>query len=125
MSGDGTARLTLPAQPEFVSVARLTLAGIAARLGFDVEQVEDIRIAVAEAMTLLLPEAHDGTRIELAANWTAARFEIEVGRDGGPRLELEDEDAQVAVMVLEALMDTATFDVAGAVQQVTLGKARG
>ncbi len=43
--------LTLPGKPEYVSVARLTVSGIASRMGFDVEAIEDIKLAVSEACT--------------------------------------------------------------------------
>ncbi|MBF7096421.1 ATP-binding protein [Alkalibacter mobilis] len=43
--------LTLPGVPEFVSVARLTLSGIANRMGFNVDAIEDLKVAVSEACT--------------------------------------------------------------------------
>lgn len=43
--------LVLPNKPDYVSVARLTASGIASRMGFDVETVEDIKLALAEACT--------------------------------------------------------------------------
>lgn len=43
--------LTLPGIPEFVSVARLTLSGIASRMGFPVDTIEDLKVAVSEACT--------------------------------------------------------------------------
>lgn len=43
--------LTLPGIPEFVSVARLTLSGIANKMGFTVDAIEDLKVAVSEACT--------------------------------------------------------------------------
>lgn len=43
--------LVLPGIPEFVSVARLTLSGIANRMGFNVDAIEDLKVAVSEACT--------------------------------------------------------------------------
>lgn len=42
--------LSIPAQSEWVRVARLTVAGVAARQGFSVEAVEDLKVAVSEAI---------------------------------------------------------------------------
>ncbi len=42
--------LSIPAQSEWVRVARLTVAGVAARQGFSVQAVEDIKVAVSEAI---------------------------------------------------------------------------
>jgi serine/threonine-protein kinase RsbW len=44
-----SVELTIPALPEFVGVARLTILGIASRMSFSFDQVEDIRLAVGEA----------------------------------------------------------------------------
>ncbi len=44
-------KLTIPNKPEYVGVVRLTTSAIACRLGFDIEEVEDIKVAVAEACT--------------------------------------------------------------------------
>ncbi len=40
--------LTMPATPQLLRVARLTAAGLAGRLGFSVDEIEDVKIAVDE-----------------------------------------------------------------------------
>lgn len=37
--------------PEFVSVIRLTTSGIATRMGFNLEDIEDLKVATSEACT--------------------------------------------------------------------------
>ena len=41
-------RLTLPTTPQLLRVARLTAAGLAGRLGFSFDEIEDVKIAVDE-----------------------------------------------------------------------------
>jgi serine/threonine-protein kinase RsbW len=41
-------RLEVPASPEFLRVARMMAAGVASRLGFTLEEVDDLRIAIDE-----------------------------------------------------------------------------
>jgi hypothetical protein len=41
-------RLAVPAKPEFLGLARVTAAGLASRLGFTYDQVEDLRLAIDE-----------------------------------------------------------------------------
>ena len=43
--------LTIPAMPEFVGVARLAVLGVASRMKFTYDEVEDLRLAVGEACT--------------------------------------------------------------------------
>ena len=47
-------RLEVPAQPEYGRLARVTVAGLAVRLGFSHTAVEDLRLALDEALILLL-----------------------------------------------------------------------
>ena len=42
-------KLSVPGKPEYVRVARMAAAAFASSLGFDIEAVEDIRLAVGEA----------------------------------------------------------------------------
>lgn len=44
-------KLSVPNKPEYVSVIRLTATGIANRMGFDIEDIEDIKVAISEACT--------------------------------------------------------------------------
>jgi serine/threonine-protein kinase RsbW len=54
-------RLTVPATPEFLRLARVTAAGLASRLGFTLDQVEDLRLAIDElCFTLTGPHGRDG-----------------------------------------------------------------
>jgi anti-sigma regulatory factor (Ser/Thr protein kinase) len=51
---DDEIRLTVPARPEFARVARVASGGLAARLGFGYEEIEEIRLALGEAWAVLL-----------------------------------------------------------------------
>ena len=55
----GDVRLVVPAAPEYLRLVRLTAAGLASRLGFTFDEVEDLRIAVDELCFHLLGEADD------------------------------------------------------------------
>jgi serine/threonine-protein kinase RsbW len=52
----GDVRLVVPAAPEYLRLVRLTAAGMASRLGFTFDEVEDLRIAVDELCFHLLGE---------------------------------------------------------------------
>ena len=51
--------LRLPADGAYVSVLRTAASGLAARLDFTIDDIEDVRMAVSEACALALPEADD------------------------------------------------------------------
>ncbi|RKS72597.1 serine/threonine-protein kinase RsbW [Motilibacter peucedani] len=53
-------QVTLPASSAYLSVLRTATAGLAARLDFTLDEIEDLRIAVDEACAMLLPQAAPG-----------------------------------------------------------------
>jgi serine/threonine-protein kinase RsbW len=55
--------ITLPADSAYLSVLRTATAGLAARLDFTIDEIEDLRIAVDEACAMLLPQAIPGADI--------------------------------------------------------------
>ena len=63
--------LRLPAESAYLSVLRTATAGLAARLDFTLDEIEDLRIAVDEACALLLPDAR-------ADHPLVCRFTLEV-----------------------------------------------
>jgi len=54
---DGEVRLEVPASPEFLRVARMMAAGVASRLGFTLDEVDDLRIAIDELCFCLVGRA--------------------------------------------------------------------
>lgn len=62
---DGARRdiveVRLPAEGAYLSVLRTATAGLAARLDFTLDEIEDLRIAVDEACAMLLPQAVPGS----------------------------------------------------------------
>lgn len=54
-------KLTMPAVPQLLRVARLTAAGLAGRLGFNFDEIEDVKIAVDElCFALVGTKGRDG-----------------------------------------------------------------
>ncbi|WP_239000743.1 hypothetical protein [Jiangella asiatica] len=52
--------LQVPASSAYLTVLRTTAARLAARIGFTLDEIEDLRIAVDEAGAMLLPLATTG-----------------------------------------------------------------
>ncbi|MCL2542492.1 MAG: anti-sigma factor [Nocardioidaceae bacterium] len=70
---DSRVELRLPADGAFVSVLRTLTAGLAARLDFTLDDIEDLRIAVSEAVAMVLDQADAGTEL-------VCSFELHPGR---------------------------------------------
>jgi hypothetical protein len=51
---DDHVRLSLPARHEYARIARIGVAALALRMGFTYREIEDLRLAVDEALIFLL-----------------------------------------------------------------------
>src|SRR6202023_1942715 len=68
----------MPAEGAYLSVLRTATAGLAARLDFTLDEIEDLRIAVDEACAMLLAEAVPGTDLECEFELTGDAMRIAV-----------------------------------------------
>lgn len=99
-----TITLTVPAALEFVRIVRLTASGVASRLGFDVEDVEDLRVAVDELASIVVDHATAGDLLEVVFSVAGGTLRIE-GRvpaqpESGPSLD------DLTSQILAAVVDT-------------------
>ena len=106
-------RLAMPAQPEYGRLARVTVAGLALRLGFSHTEVEDLRLAVDEGLILLLDgSGHDG-EIEAVYRLLDDAIEVELTADLGRRVPRPSEAAIDRFQTMVAgLVDGAVADPA-------------
>jgi len=103
----GDVRLIVPASAEYLRLVRLTAAGLASRLGFTFDEVEDLRIAVDELCFQLLGDADgdppdDSRTMDLV--YSAGPDSITItGRTGlaGP----VPEPSELSEQILDALVD--------------------
>ena len=114
----GTVELRIPNRPEWVAVARLTIAAIANRLPFTVEEIEDLKLAIAEACTNVI-QSGDGTgTIDIVCETAPAQLRIHVRDRGRIRNESVTERRSTSggieglgVFLIQALMDNVEHSV--------------
>ena len=127
-AGDGpqerdVVELTLPAESAYLSVLRTATAGLAARLDFTLDEIEDLRIAVDEACAMLLPDATPGEPLvcRFALDWDCLEVSvIAASRSGRP--PARDSFAWTVLTALAGEVDAAADDEK---VTVTLRKHRG
>lgn len=110
--------LRLPADGAYVSVLRTTTAGLAARLDFTIDDIEDLRIAVGEACALVLPEADPGASVE--ARFHLAPAELTVSVSVAASAPVTPDFDSFAWQVLTTLASSAEVDGANGRFGVTL-----
>lgn len=127
--------LKIPAQNEYVGVARLAIAGVASRLKFTVDEIEDIKIAFSEACANAVQYAYGGENpaktIDIACDLNGGVLHIEVTDHGkgfdyeNPPKREESDEAQLGLGItfMKSLMDEVKFEkVSGGGTKVTLVK---
>jgi len=71
-------QVRMPAESAYLSVLRTAAAGLAARLDFTLDEIEDLRIAIDEACAMLLSQAIPGTDLECGFELGADQVTITV-----------------------------------------------
>jgi len=103
--------LTLPAESAYLSVLRTATAGLAARLDFTLDEIEDLRIAVDEACAMLLPEATPGEPLvcRFSLDWDCLEVAvIATSRSGRP--PARDSFAWTVLTALAGEVDASADD---------------
>jgi serine/threonine-protein kinase RsbW len=97
-------RLVVPATPEFLRLARVTAAGLASRLRFTFDEVDDLRLAIDEAcFGLTGPDGRLGT-VDLCFLVRDSGLEVEGEghfEDDHRVMQLSD----LSTVILRALVD--------------------
>ncbi len=113
----------MPADGAYLSVLRTATAGLAARLDFTLDEIEDMRIAVDEACAMLLSQAIPGSA--LACDFTlggeSMRISVSV-RCLAPRLPASDTFAWTVLCALAGSVDAQVGP--GEVLTIVLRKSR-
>ena len=101
--------LRLPADGAYVSVLRTTTAGLAARLDFPIDDIEDLRIAVGEASAMVLAEADPGGELLCRFYLRPGELTVSVGVTASHAVAAPDYDS-FAWQVLTTLATHAASD---------------
>ena len=95
--------LRLPAEGAYAAIVRTTAAGLAARLDFTIDEIEDLRIAIGEASALVIPEADPDS--DLVCHFLLAPGSMTVELETGAVDEPDADRDSFAWQVLETLAE--------------------
>lgn len=117
---DPDVELRIPADSSYLSVLRTATAGLAARLDFTLDDIEDLRIAVDEACAMVLPQARPDSDLTCSFDLGATRLTVAVTAEcDTPR---PPDRTGFAWTVLAALTSEVNADVDGNRLTVTLAR---
>jgi serine/threonine-protein kinase RsbW len=122
-SSDATGRhaieLLVPADPEFRRLARLAAADVGTRAGFDLEEIDDLRIGVDELSAAIVgPESTAGRMLALRFSFSASLVEVD-GRCCGDVPPLLDDLSRA---ICTAVVDEYGLEVGDGDRRFSLSK---
>lgn len=100
-----TVELTLPLNAAYVSAARLTASSISNRLGFDIDEIEDIKVAVSEACTYIIKTYSSKTAnpFQILFDITGKTLNFSLSLKTPVFVDSDNED--MGLIMIKALMD--------------------
>ncbi|MDU2582666.1 MAG: anti-sigma regulatory factor [Anaerococcus hydrogenalis] len=93
-----TISLTIPPNSVYLKSMRLLAASLASDIGFDIEEVEDIRVVVSEAINYKMSD--EDIKINFYIKENLMKVEV-IGKDR----EIEEENLKIKQIILEQLAD--------------------
>ena len=119
-----TISVSIPASPEYLKVVRLIVSGLASRLGFTIDEIEDLKIAVDELSAYLTgAQGRDGT-LDLGFDIHDDRIDISgVGHfTAGTKVRTDLTD--MSKMILETVVDNASLEQTDGTPAFRLSKSK-
>lgn len=112
-----TIKMEISANPEYVSIIRLTTSGIANKVGFCIDDIEDLKVAISEACTNAIKHSLD-ERFIIIYSIIENGLTIEVidNGKGYDRNSVSEPDINnlkeggMGLFIIEALMDEVTVE---------------
>ncbi len=101
--------IRIPAAPEYIQVVRLIASGLASRLGFTLDDIEDLKIAVDELCAYLTGAQGREGEIEIIFTIGDDRLEITGAGRFTAGIKVRTELTQLSQMILDTVVDTATL----------------
>jgi hypothetical protein len=119
--------LTVPAEPAMSRVARLAASGLASLAGCSLDEIEDIKIAISEALIVLV-EHGDGAPITITLTTSPEAFSLLATTDlHETEFHLDHPDLRLSALVLDGVSRDHRIDVTDRTAQirVTVGRSSG
>lgn len=107
-----TIKMEVTSNPEYVSIIRLTVSGIANKIGFSLDDIEDIKVAVSEACTNAIKHSLDDKfSVQFSVLENGLTIEVEDKGTGYDVESLQEPDltnpkeSGLGLFIIKTLMD--------------------
>lgn len=107
-------KISIPKKADYISIARLTTSGIAHSMGLNVEDIEDIKVAIGEACinSLILDNKKE---ISIGFEIDEEKLTIDVTdvKEKIPEVLEDRKERELGLLIIKSLMDEVIFNEYG------------
>jgi hypothetical protein len=114
-------RLAIPLDTRYVRIVRLVARGVGTSMGFGVEDVDDLRIAVEELCAALF-DVSDGPAVELSFEIHNDRVDVEGRTVTMPKATLDAERFALSEQILSVACDGYSLELDSGIAHFSLHK---
>ena len=119
-----TISIKIPASPEYLQVVRLVAAGLASRLSFTIEDIEDLKIAVDELSAYITgPHGRSGT-LAVGFKLHGDRIQITGTGEYTESYDVRTDLSDFSRMILETVADSAGLSSSDGTPGFTITKSK-
>jgi len=105
-----TVTVTIPARSNFLGLARVTATSLGAELDLDVDELDDLRLALNELVAALIEVAEDGATIAVEYRLADDGLDVTGRLSNGDGATLDELSQQILGVVTDAYhVDGSTF----------------
>lgn len=109
-----TIHLTIPSKPDYFSLVRLTASSISNRCGMNIDEIEDIKVAIGEACANSLCFTDiDSIDIDFIMDEEKLIIKVSNVKESIPEGLNETRDRELGILIIKSLMDKVMFNETG------------
>jgi anti-sigma regulatory factor (Ser/Thr protein kinase) len=109
-SGPELIEVSMPLRAQFASSLRALIASLGADIGFSIDELDDLRLALSEIFSTLVEASPDDSRALISVTLTPGELLISIRRPGTDATYTLD---ALAMNILEAVTDTYEVGAGG------------
>lgn len=111
MMNNDTIKLIVPNKKDYLSIIRLTASAIASKMGFNIEDLEDVKVLMGEASIITL-RSDNTTQLEIEFEINEKALKIKIQLDGELKKEmLNRKEVEISKMIIESLADEVEYSM--------------
>jgi serine/threonine-protein kinase RsbW len=98
--------LSLPVNAAYVSAARLTASSISYRMGFSIDEIEDIKAAVSEACTYIIKKSTLASKNSFKITFCLKDKVLEIDINLLENISFTATEDEMSIIMINALVDS-------------------